>query len=60
MLTKFTVLWDAPQGVIPPHVLPLSIDKTEYENYEQFEKDVFFRLEKLGGYPVVGFMEMKD
>jgi hypothetical protein len=59
-LTKFYILWDAPEGVDTPHVLPLSICQSEYKTQDEFEADVFKRLEALGGYPVVGFMEVES
>jgi hypothetical protein len=58
-LTNFYCLWDAPEGVEPPHVLPLSICQSEYKTRDEFEADVFKRLAALGGYPVVGFMEVE-
>jgi len=46
-LTKFYILWDAPEGVDTPHVLPLSICQSEYKTQDEFEADVFKRLEAL-------------
>jgi len=60
MFTKYAVLWDCPEGVNPPHILPLALKRSQYETEEAYQADVFKRLEDLGGYPVVGFMIYED
>lgn len=60
MFRKYYVLWDAPEGVNPPHVLPLALSKTQFKNEDEYEAECFSRLAALGGYPVVGFVEHED
>lgn len=61
MFTKYYILWDLPEGIAkedePAHVLPLALNRSQYETQDEYERDVFERAADLGGYPVVGFME---
>jgi len=54
-------MWDLPEDLkeheLPALTLPLMLKRSQYDSQELYEEDVFKRLEELGGFPVVAFVE---